>query len=302
MMKPAALHKGDRVAVVAPAGTPVKEHLMQGVKVLEEMGLEVMIGRHVFDVEEDWAEMDRKRVDDLHDAFFDTSIRGIFCANGGFGSARIAPMLDYERIAKNPKVFWGYSDITYLLNAIQKWSGLTTFHGPMVASDLNVEQRTAETVASFLTLFNGKSSVYDSSHSSLNVITDGKGEGHLVGGNMTLLTNGLGTPYQVDAAGAILLLEDVGEPAFKIDMMLTHLQQAGVFNDVQGVVIGNFQVEPDEYSRIRRVLQDFFERAPFPVVENFSIGHCQPNYSVPLGVQAKLTTSPPTLLIESGVR
>ncbi|MEW4307912.1 LD-carboxypeptidase [Rossellomorea marisflavi] len=302
MMKPAALHKGDRVAVVAPAGAPVKEHLMQGVKVLEEMGLEVMIGQHVFVVEEDGAEMDRKRVADLHDAFFDPSIRGVFCANGGFGSARIAPMLDYERIAENPKVFWGYSDITYLLNAIQKWSGLTTFHGPMVATDLNDEQQTAETLSSFQALFSGEPQVYDSSHSSLNIISKGTGEGHLVGGNMTLLTNGLGTPYQVDAAGAILLLEDVGEPAFKIDMMLTHLQQAGVFNDVQGVVIGNLQVEPDEYSRIRRVLQDFFVGAPFPVVENFSIGHCQPNYSVPLGVQAKLTTSPPRLLIESGVR
>lgn len=179
---------------------------------------------------------------------------------------------------------------------------MVTFHGPMVASDLNVEQRTDETVSSILTLFNGKSSVYDSSHSSLNVISYGTGEGHLVGGNMTLITNGLGTPYQVDAAGSILLLEDVGEPAFKIDMMLTHLQQAGVFYDLKAVVIGNLQVEPDEYSRIRRVLQDFFVGAPFPVVENFSIGHCQPNYSVPLGVKAKLTTSPPTLLIESGVR
>jgi muramoyltetrapeptide carboxypeptidase len=302
MNKPAALHKGDRVAVVAPAGQPDKGHLMQGVRVLEEMGLEVMIGRHVFDVEEDFGEMDRKRVTDLHEAFFDPSIMGIFCANGGFGSARIAPLLDYERIAENPNIFWGYSDITYLLNALQKWSGLVTFHGPMVASDLNEEQRTAETVSSFLTLFNGKSSVYDSSHSSLSVISEGTGEGNLVGGNMTLLTNGLGTPYQVNAEGAILLLEDVGEPAFKIDMMLTHLQQAGVFDGVQGVVIGNFQVDPDEYSRIRRVLQDFFARASFPVVENFSIGHCQSNYSVPLGVQAKLTTSPSTLLIESGVR
>ncbi|MHC8523291.1 S66 peptidase family protein [Rossellomorea sp. H39__3] len=149
MNKPAALHKGDRVAVVAPAGQPVKGHLMQGVRVLEEMGLEVMIGRHVFDVEEDPGKMDRKRVTDLHEAFFDPSIMGILCANGGFGSARIAPLLDYERIAENPKIFWGYSDITYLLNALQKWSGLVTFHGPMVASDLNEEQRTAETVSSF---------------------------------------------------------------------------------------------------------------------------------------------------------
>ena len=301
MIKPRALQKGNRVAIIAPAGPPDKEQLMQGKRVLEGMGLDVVLGNHVFDLEEDLVALDQKRVADLHEAFFDPSIHGISCANGGFGTARIAPLIDYEMIQGNPKIFWGYSDITYLLNAIHNFSSLVTFHGPMVASDLNDENRTTETESSFKSLFTGESLTYDSSASPLETLVSGTGEGRLVGGNLTLLTNGLGTPYQVKTDGAILLIEEVEEPAFKINLMLTHLQQAGVFDAVQGVVIGNFQAEPDEYERIKKLFRNFFAGASFPVVENFHIGHCQPNYGVPLGVNAKLTTSPARLVIDSGV-
>ncbi|MDL4840243.1 S66 peptidase family protein [Aquibacillus rhizosphaerae] len=154
MIKPRALQKGDRIAIIAPAGPPDRERLLQGKRVFEKMGLEVVIGRHVFDEEGDLTTLDQNRLADLHEAFCNPDIRAIFCANGGFGSARIAPMIDYAMIRRNPKIFWGYSDITYLLNAIEKVSDLITFHGPMVVSDLNDEQRTAETEASFLSLFN----------------------------------------------------------------------------------------------------------------------------------------------------
>ncbi|WLR46642.1 LD-carboxypeptidase [Halobacillus litoralis] len=302
MIKPRALQEGDRVAVIAPAGPPDREHLSQGIRVLEKMGLEVIIGRHVFQTDEEHTTVDQKRLADLHEAFNDPTIRGIFCANGGFGTAKIAPMIDYEKIKNHPKIFWGYSDLTYLLHAIYNFSGLVTFHGPMVASDLNDEQRTEETAASFSSLFTGEIMTYDSNRSILNTLAHGKGEGRLVGGNLTLLTNGLGTPYQVDTRGAILLLEEVAEPPFLIDLKLTHLQQAGVFDDVQGVVLGNFQVETEEESELKKVLHRFFAGSPFPVVEKFHFGHCQPNYGVPFGVNAKLTTSPPQLVVDSGVK
>ncbi|RCW76786.1 S66 peptidase family protein [Saliterribacillus persicus] len=301
MIKPCALKEGDRVAIIAPAGPPDREKLIEGKRVLEKMGLEVSIGRYVFDGEGDLAALDQKRVADLHEAFCDPSIRGIFCANGGFGSARIAPMIDYAKIQRNPKIFWGYSDITYLLNAIQNFSNLVTFHGPMIASDLHDEQRTVETESSFFELFTKEDLNFDSSKSPLIALAHGTGEGQLVGGNLTLLTNGLGTPFQINTDGNILLIEEVAEPAFRIDAMLTQLKQAGLFDNLEGLVIGTLQVEPDQYPKIKKVLQDLFAEAPFPVVENFPIGHCKPNYGVPLGVQAKLTTSPPRLMIESGV-
>ncbi|WP_281657682.1 LD-carboxypeptidase [Halobacillus sp. Cin3] len=302
MIKPNALQKGDRVAVIAPAGPPDKDHLLQGKRVLEKMGLEVVLGRHVFDVDEEPETVYQKRVSDLHEAFFAPAICGVVCANGGFGTAKIAPMIDYEKIQSNPKIFWGYSDITYLLNAIQKSTDLVTFHGPMVASDLNDEQRTKETESSFSPLFTKEIMTYDSHKSALNTLVHGTGEGHLVGGNLTLLTNGLGTPYQVDTKGAILLIEEVGEPAFLVDLKLTHLKQAGVFDEVQGVVLGNFHEESAEGLELRKVLQNFFVSASFPVVDNFHFGHCQPNYGVPIGVNAKLTTTPPQLFVDSGVK
>lgn len=295
MIKPSALQEGDQIAILAPAGPPDKEQLAQGIRVLEKMGLDVIVGRHVFDEEA----TEQKRLEDVHEAFFDPKIHAIFCANGGFGSAKITPMIDYEKVRQHPKVFWGYSDLTYLLNAIQKHSGLVTFHGPMVAPDLNDEQRAEETVTSFSSLFTGESPTYQG---SLHTLAEGEGEGHLVGGNLTLLTNGLGTPYQVDAKGAILLIEEIQEPAFLIDLKLTHLKQAGVFEGIQGVVLGHFQMEAEEYEKAQKVLQDFFRDAPYPVAGHFPFGHDQPNQGVPLGVEAKLTTSPPRLVVESGVK
>ncbi|MFD1019588.1 S66 peptidase family protein [Thalassobacillus hwangdonensis] len=302
MIKLNALQKGDQVAIIAPAGPPDKEHLSQGIKVLEKMGLEVVIGRHVYDVEEDSAALNEKRLADLHDAFRNPAIKAIFCANGGYGTAKLAPKIDYELIRNNPKIFWGYSDITYLLHAIQNFGDLVTFHGPMVASDLNDEQRTEGSESSFLPLFTGESLIYDSGKSPLTTFVEGTGEGRLVGGNLSLLISAMGTPYQVNADGAILLIEEVAEPAFRIDLMLAQLKQAGLFDTVEGVVLGNFQADPEESVKIRKVLQDFFADVSFPVVENFQIGHCQPNYGVPLGVNAKLTTSPSRLEVASGVK
>ncbi|MBD1222018.1 S66 peptidase family protein [Virgibacillus halodenitrificans] len=302
MIKPRALQEDDRVAVIAPAGPADEEKLKQGIVVLENMGLKVIIGRHVLDVEDRLAVDDEKRLADLHEAFFDPTIHGIFCATGGFGTARIAPMIDYARINRNPKIFWGYSDITYLLNAIQKYSDLVTFHGPMVATDLNDEVRSAETESSFSSLFTGEPMTYNSYKSPLIPIAHGTGEGRLVGGNLELLTKGLGTPFQINTKGAILLIEEVAAPSFLINAMLTHLKQAGVLDEVKGVVIGELQADAEESKKIELVLEDFFACASYPVVRGFHIGHCQPNYGVPLGTNAKLTTAPPQLLIESGVK
>ncbi|WP_246364065.1 S66 peptidase family protein [Halobacillus locisalis] len=273
MIKPNALQKGDQVAVIAPAGPPDQEQLMQGIRVFENMGLEVIVGQHVFDEEEYIGSTDEKRLADLHEAFLDPTIRAIFCANGGIGSARLAPKVDYAMIQQNPKVFWGYSDITYLHNAIRNYSDLVTFHGAMVAN-LNDKDRKEETLSSFHPLFTKEPVVHDATNFSLNVVSDGEGEGKLVGGNLALLASGVGTPYQVNTDGAILLIEEVLEPAFRIDIMLTQLNQAGVFDKVEGVVIGNMQAEPDEYRKIEKVLHDFFSDVPYPVVENFQIGHC----------------------------
>ena len=277
MMKPNALRQGDRVAIIAPAGPPDRKRLMEGKKVLDNLGLDVRFGQYIFDADGFLAASDEKRLADLHSAFCDPSIRGVFCARGGYGTARIAPFIDYQLVHENPKVFWGYSDITYLLNAFQIHSKLVTFHGPMVASDFNEEKKRTQTVQSLMPLFTREPITYGSSDSSLSVLQPGSGTGRLIGGNLTLLSDGVGTPFQVDTGGAILLIEDVSEKAYRIDAMLNHLKQAGMFECVKGVVIGDFQADCQERVLIQKVLDDFFSFCSFPVVTGFRIGHCQPN-------------------------
>ncbi|MBA2174150.1 LD-carboxypeptidase [Halobacillus locisalis] len=301
MIKPNALRQGDQVVIIAPAGPPDRNQLMEGIEVLENVGLDVRLGRYVFDAEGFLAASDEKRLADLHNAFCDPLVQGVFCARGGYGTARIAPFIDYHMIHQNPKVFWGYSDITYLLNAFQMFSSLVTFHGPMIASDFNIGKRRKETIQSLTPLFTREPIIYDARHSPLKALRPGTGKGRLVGGNLTLLSDGVGTPFQIDTNGSILLLEDVSEKAYRIDAMLHHLKQGGMFECVQGVVLGDFQADYKERVLIDKVLADFFSHCSFPVVSGYQIGHCQPNYGIPLGTQATLTTSPPRLRIESGV-
>lgn len=275
---------------------------MEGLLMLEELGLKPIPGKSLYHKKGYLAASDKERLDDLHEAFIDDSIRGVFCARGGYGTARIAPMLNYDMIRLHPKVFWGYSDITYLHGAIQKYCGFITFHGPMLSSDLSEEKFHGATYSSFFQLFKEKPIIYDQSVSPLQVYNHGEGWGRLAGGNLTLMTDSIGTPFEIDTTNVILLIEETHELTYRVDAMLTHLKQAGKFNRVQGVILGDFQAEKQERQRIENLLIDFFKNTQFPVVSGFLIGHCRPNYGVPLGAIAHLGTYPPCLSIESGVQ
>ncbi|RWZ60530.1 LD-carboxypeptidase [Halobacillus fulvus] len=301
MRKPKTLKPGDCVAVIAPAGPPDEKKVAEGIRCLENLGLRVVMGNALFHKEGYLAAPDQERLRDLHQAFSDPSIRAVFCARGGYGTARIAPFIDYECIRSNPKIFWGYSDVTYLHGAIQKYSGLVTFHGPMVASDLNREAIRQETYRSFLQLFHPTIQTFDYSIAPLNVLAIGRGEGKIVGGNLTLMTDALGTPYEWEVDGGLLMIEEVNEPAYRVGAMLQHMNFAGVFERVNGVILGDFKTEGEEKRKVEKLLEQFFADAPFPVVGGLPVGHCRPNYGIPLGVRARLSTSPPCLQVDSGV-
>lgn len=301
MIYPERLEKGDTIIVIAPAGPPEPIKLKEGLERFEQVGLKVRLGRFLFDREGYLAASDIKRLRDFHEAFADPEVKGIICARGGFGTTRLAPYVDYSLIRHHPKIFWGYSDITYLHGAIQRYSGLVTFHGPMIASDLNEGESVLCSMKSFGQLFVPTEVCFDSSLTSLSVLQSGDGVGRLVGGNLTLVADSVGTPFQWETEGCILLLEEVSEPAYRIDAMLNHLKQAGMFHNIQGVVLGDFNVGEEERSLVKKLLQAFFRDCPFPVIKGFQVGHCHPNYGVPLGVIARISTSPPCLRLQSGV-
>ncbi|MCA0969179.1 LD-carboxypeptidase [Halobacillus litoralis] len=297
MIFPQRLTAGDTIAIVAPAGPPDPAKMKEGLELFKHTGLHVKLGKYVFNRRGFLAASDQERVRDLHDAFVDPEVKGIVCARGGYGTARIAPCLDYALIRAHPKVFWGYSDLTYLNGAIQLFSGLVTFHGPMIASDLS-SIGGEESLRSFFQLFVPTELCFSS---ELSVVNHGRAEGKLVGGNLTLLADAVGTPYQWDFHRSILFIEEVSEPAYRIDAMLHHLKYAGVFDEVCGVVLGDFNVEEKELPVVKRVVREFFEGCSFPVVCGLPAGHCEPNYGIPLGTRAALTTAPACLRIDPGV-
>ncbi|WP_366247783.1 LD-carboxypeptidase [Terribacillus aidingensis] len=306
MMKASVWKKGDTIGIVSPAGPIKREELEQGIKIVESLGLHVKLGKHVFDKYGYLAGSDSDRAADLNDMFKDNEVKGIICSRGGYGSARIVEMLDYEAIKQNPKVLLGYSDITYLHTAIRQRTGLITFHGPMVASDMGESDFAKLSYDLLQQFFIPQDVVYTTAISPLEAIVHGRATGALVGGNLSLLTSTLGTPDEIDTKGKLLLLEDVSESPYKIDSMLNQLKLAGKLDQAAGILIGDFTdceaKDPETSLSFDQVLVDYLTDLEKPVLKGFRIGHCNPNITVPLGTEATMDTKTKTLQVSAGVR
>lgn len=306
MMKASVWKKGDTIGIVSPAGPIKREELEQGIKIVESLGLHVKLGKHVFDKYGYLAGSDSDRAADLNDMFKDNEVKGIICARGGYGSGRIVELLDYEVIKQKPKVLLGYSDITYLHTAIRQRTGLITFHGPMVASDMGESDFAKLSYDLLQQFFIPQDVVYTTAISPLEAIVHGRAAGALVGGNLSLLTSTLGTPDEIDTKGKLLLLEDVSEPPYKIDSMLNQLKLAGKLDQAAGILIGDFTdceaKDPETSLSFDQVLVDYLTDLEKPVLKGFRIGHCNPNITVPLGTEATMDTKTKTLQVSAGVR
>ena len=307
MIIPERLKPGDAVGIAAVSSPPDLNHLQRGIKVLEAMGLQVRLGSHVGNIHGFLAGTDEERLADFHDMMENREIKAVFFACGGYGSGRIAPLLDYRVIRKHPKILWGYSDLTYLFTAIRQATGLVCFHGPMPASDLGKPPGADPvTLEGFRQLFQPLTRVYqDAGQDGLEVLSGGHAEGELVGGNLTVLTSTLGTPFEIDAKNKLLLIEDVNEEPYRVDSMLQQLTYAGKFAEAAGIVVGDFSNALPKGTRpsfsLEDVLLDYFGSMPVPVVKGFKIGHCQPHFAVPLGVPAVLSAAKKCLVVKPGV-
>lgn len=307
MILPKRLKKGDTIGVVAPASPPDMKMLENGIEIIETMGFKVRRGKNLSKIHGYLAGSDQERVDDIHEMFLNPDIAGIICASGGYGSGRLADQLNYNLIAENPKVFWGYSDITYLHTAIRQETELVTFHGPMISSDAGRQDFHPISVRLFQQLAEPITLSYTEDDSPLTVLAEGEATGELVGGNLSLLVSTLGTPYEINTKDKLLLIEDVGEEPYRIDDMLNQLRLAGKLDEAAGIVVGSFtNVKPARKRKNTLYLEDVFEEyltvLHKPVLSGFLIGHCSPNFSVPLGTHAKLSTEKKQLIIEPGVK
>ncbi|HET9917648.1 MAG TPA: LD-carboxypeptidase [Candidatus Binatia bacterium] len=297
--KPAPLSPGARIGVVAPAGSVDRRSLLAGVAAIEAQGYAVELAQNVFQTKGYLAGEPACRAGDLTNFFRRGDIAAIFCARGGFGSIQ---MLDFltDEIMKHPKIFVGYSDNTVLLDWLRARCGMVTFHGPMVAMDLaqGISSRSGE---HFWGMLSGRKRAWKLPLGE--VIRNGKIEAEMTGGCLSLLVTTLGTTYEIDTRGRILFLEDVGEPPYRIERMLTHLKMAGKLDHPAGVVFGDFtRCEGEAPRDVRAVIGDLFAQAPYPVVLGLPAGHGEENLALPFGVKMRLDGDGATLeMLESPV-
>ena len=332
LIRPQHLSPGDTLGLIAPASAPPDPRsLDRSVGVLEELGFKIKLARNVRKRHGYLAGTDRDRASDLMQMFTDLRVQGILCVRGGYGTARLLPLLDYHVIRAHAKVFVGYSDITSLHCAFLTKANLISFHGPMLTSELNHAELPNFTRQSFLRTL-GAPAAWPASNfvqprnpppgwpalpgiaqgyrrKTIKILRGGVARGQLIGGNLTLLGATIGTPWQPPFRGRILFLEDRDEPPYRFDRRLTHLLNCGLLQQVAGIAIGlNANCEDPQAKRAteyRQTLEDVLQERllplKIPVVTGLPFGHGLHNATLPVGAQVMLDAGRGELLIAQPV-
>lgn len=308
VIKPRRLTAGDTLGLVLPATAAFEsDEIAYAKEQLEAIGFKVKTGTHAYDRWGYFAGRDRDRADDINRMFADDGVAGVVCYTGGWGSPRVLPFLDYDLIARHPKVIIGYSDITALLNPIYKRTGLITFHGPVGGSTFDPYtlanfQRVVMTAspAGLLAPPEKKPTEIIDRTNRIIKLAPGKASGRLVGGNLTMIASLMGTPYELDTTGAIFFLEDVREELYRIDRMLSQLALGGKFDRVAGVVFG--RCSQCDYKgptfSLEDILRDRFGSLRAPAISGLSFGHIDQKLTLPIGAMATLDAESGTLAID----
>ena len=312
LIRPKALRAGDTVGLITPATyVPDPDRIALADRTIKYFGLRMKLGKNAGKRMGDYHLSIDERLDDLHSMFRDRQVSAVFAIRGGYGSMHLLDRIDYDLIRRNPKIFLGYSDITALHLAINKLARLVTFHGPIALSRFTDFTQKYFRKALFETQPIGKvtnppeSDALRPGH-HLRTIRPGVATGPLLGGNLTLISNTMGTPYEIDTRDKILFLEDVDEEPYSIDRMLTHLRLAGKFDNVAGVIFGECQdCRPKDYKPsstipygLGEVLDNILGDLKVPVLYGLTIGHTDDQLTLPLGVNATLDATNGTVDIK----
>lgn len=301
LLKAQRLKQGDTVALVAPASPIPKDKFDIALKNIESLGLQAKYSQDVFNEYGFLAGTDSERLKDFTSYLADPNIKAIWALRGGYGCTRLLPDIDMEQVLCNPKIIIGYSDLTALLNALYKLTGLVGFHGPVAISRPFTEY-TKDMVQK--TLFGSTKGMVipyieqtepgKKFSAEKYVINSGKAEGVLVGGNLCLLASMCGTPYLPDFKGKIVFLEDVSEKPYRIDRMIVQLLQAGNLSEAAGIVLGVFNdCLPDQGDKslsLRETLELNFKPLKMPVMYGFTFGHVPDMCTFPIGINAEMDT------------
>lgn len=304
MQKVRGLKGNVTVGLTAPAGPVSREKLKKAIGALEELGFRVEVGKTCFlEYRGYLAGPAQRRAEELNEMFSNTEIDAIFCLRGGYGSPQILPFLDRQLITGNPKLFVGYSDITALHIYLNQQCGIPSIHGPMPASDLvDAAPFTKQGLNRLLKEHSSLGAVENPPGEKLECMISGKAAGILTGGNLSLISALMGTPYELDTRRKILFIEEINEEPYKMDRMMTQLALGGKFSDAAGVVLGSWTgcQSPSDMS-IRDFFKEILEPFGKPVLFNLRAGHCSPMVSLPFGAFAELDADKEELIIKEGI-
>ena len=308
LLKPARLHPGAVVGIVSPASaTFIRAELDIVLEAVQGLGLIPRLAPHLLDRYGYLAGKDIDRAADINQFFTDRSVAAILPIRGGWGCSRMLSYLDYDRIRQNPKIIVGFSDITALILAINARTTLVTFHGPNGLTSW----RPAQTEYFHRVLFDAEiikfQNLKDEDDENrlmqvkyrIQTITQGRARGRLIGGNLSVLSAIVGSPYLPDLSGAILFLEDVKENIYCIDRLITHLKIAGVFDQLAGLIFGQCsECLPDaDYGSLtlEEVIWEHIQPLGIPAWYGATIGHIEPVLTLPIGLEVEIDASGGTI-------
>jgi muramoyltetrapeptide carboxypeptidase len=297
IIHPEAMKPGDVIEIVAPAG-PIEQRddMMRGVASLERMGFRVRFQEAIFSSTGYLAGPDEVRAGELMRALQDPEVKAVISLRGGYGCARLIPLLQPERLLNHAKIFMGFSDLTTLHLFFRRRLGWMTVHGPMATSPALANIGGAQEMH-LVRLWTDPGYHPSLSFPEMETWAPGTAEGELVGGCLSLLTASLGTPYEMVTDGKILFLEDLGEPPYRLDRMLTQLRLAGKLEKIAGILLGEFR-ECDAGGKppsAEDTLREFMKYTEVPVLAHFPAGHGSDNWVLPPGGRVRLDATARTV-------
>lgn len=303
-IKPRMLQRGDTIGIVT-LGSPIDPAIINArIAFLQGMGLRVVLGKYVYAQNGFLAGTAQQRAEDLMSMFTNKEVKMILPVRGGVGVESILPFLDYKLIAQNPKIISGYSDITVLLNVLYQFSDLITFHS-LLLIDFN-PQTPAYNFEQFFTITSSTASprpILNPPGVPLLGRIQGNVSGPIVGGNLTSIIGTLGTPYEINTAGKILLLEETHEPINTVYRYIDHMRLAGKFKDCIGIIMGECTSCPDAYGKsYNNLINEFIVPLGKPLLTNLASGHGFYKAAIPIGARVNINTVDNTLtLLEAAI-
>lgn len=297
-----ALKKGDTIGVAAPSSPFDRTKFMKGVHALERMGFKLYYRKDIFDQNRYLAGTDKRRAEEFTELLKMRDVAAVMFARGGYGSQRIIPLLNRDELKEHPKPVIGFSDITPLLAFLRQSCGFPTFYGPVVTQFGHTKGST--TADAFLNAVTTAGPVKNFHMGMSRVLKSGEALGELVGGCLSLINSSMGTPYELNAEGSILFIEEVNEKIYVLDRMLTQLKNSGVLAKTKGLIFGSILPPSDETYDVESMIKDVLKDYAGPVVTGFPAGHIDEFVTLPLGTKTKLVAKEdetPVIEFESGL-